>query len=76
MAQVLSCEFSENSKNTFFTGHFRTTASVFNFSEAATGGVLWKKLFLKILQLTGKHLWFAKFQEHLSYGTPLQLQLY
>ena len=35
-------------KNTFFTEHLRTTASAFSFSEAATGGVLWKKVFLKI----------------------------
>ena len=27
LAQVFSCEFSEISKNTFFTEHFRTTAS-------------------------------------------------
>ena len=45
---MFSCEFSKISKNTFFTEHLRTTASVFSFSEAATGGVLWKKVFLKI----------------------------
>ena len=28
VAQVFSCEFSEISKNTFFTEHLRTTASV------------------------------------------------
>ena len=28
LAQVFSCEFCEISKNTFFTEHFRTTASV------------------------------------------------
>ena len=27
LAQVFSCEFWENSKNTFFTKHLRTTAS-------------------------------------------------
>ena len=48
---MFSCEFSEISKNTFFTEHLRTTASAFSFSEAATGGVIWKKKsFLKILQ--------------------------
>ena len=40
LAQVLSCEFSKISKNIFFTGHLRTTASALSFSEAATGGVL------------------------------------
>ena len=45
---MFSCEFSKISKNTFFTEHLRTTASAFSFSEAATGGVLWKKVFLKI----------------------------
>ena len=40
LAQVFSCEFSEISKNIFFTEHLRTTASAFSFSEAATGGVL------------------------------------
>ena len=47
---MFSCEFSKISKNTFFTEHLRTTASAFSFSEAATGGVLWKKVFLKISQ--------------------------
>ena len=28
LAQVFSCEFYEISKNTFFTEHLRTTASV------------------------------------------------
>ena len=40
---MFSCEFSEISKNIFFTEHLQTTASAFSFSEAATGGVLWKK---------------------------------
>ena len=50
LAQAFSCEFSEISKNTFFTEHLRTTASAFSFSETATGGALWKKVFLKISQ--------------------------
>ena len=29
LAQVFSCEFLEISKNTFFTEHVRTTASIF-----------------------------------------------
>ena len=45
---MFSYEFSEISKNTFFIEHLRTTASTFSFTEAATGGVLWKKVFLKI----------------------------
>ena len=46
------------------------TASAFSFSEAATGGVLWKKVFLKILQeFTGKHLWFAKFWTSFLHNT-------
>ena len=47
---MFSCEFSKISKNTFFTEHLRKTTSVFSFSDAATGGVLWKKVFLKISQ--------------------------
>ena len=31
LAQVLSCEFPEISKNTFFTEHLRKTASAFNW---------------------------------------------
>ena len=40
LSQVFSCEFSEISTKTFFTEHLQTTASVFSFSEAVTGGVL------------------------------------
>ena len=50
MAQVFSREFSETSKNTFFTEHLRTTASASSLLKAATGGDLWKKMFLKISQ--------------------------
>ena len=39
LLQVFSCEFSETSKNTFFTEHLWTTASVF-----------WYKEFWKIIQ--------------------------
>ena len=60
---MFSCEFSEISKNTFFTEHLRTTASAFSFSEAGTGGVLWKKncsrRFCKIHRKTNN--WFSKF---------------
>ena len=31
LAQVFSCEFYEISKNTFFTEHLRTTASISSF---------------------------------------------
>ena len=68
---MFSSEFIEISKYTFFTEHLRTTASAFSFSEAATGGVLCKRAFLKILQ-NG----LRNFQEHHFYRTPLQLQLY
>ena len=50
----------------------RTTAFAFSFSKASTGGVLWKKVFLKIsrnLQENTCGLW--NFQEHLFYRTPL-----
>ena len=47
---MLSCEFCEISKNTFFTEYLRMTASAFSFSEAATESVLWKNVFLKISQ--------------------------
>ena len=33
LAQVFSCEFYEISKNTFFTEHLRTTASVFSLKK-------------------------------------------
>ena len=47
---MFSCEFNKISKNNFFTEHLQTTASAFSFSEATIGGVLWKKMFLKISQ--------------------------
>ena len=69
---MFSCEFSEISKNTFFTEHLRTTASAFSFSEAATGGVLWKKVFLKISQNSQENTFgLRNFQKHLFYRTPL-----
>ena len=72
MAQVFSCEFSEISKSTFFTEHLWTTASAFSFSEAATGGVLWKKVFLKISQNSQENTFgLRNFQKHLFYRTPL-----
>ena len=64
-------KFSEISKNTFFTEHLRTTDSAFSFSEVATGGVLWKKVFLKILQnLQENTCGLRNFQEHHFYRTP------
>ena len=69
---MFSCEFSKISKNTFFTEHLRTTASAFSFSEAATGGVLWKKVFLKILQNSQENTFgLRNFQKHLFYRAPL-----
>ena len=69
---MFSCEFSKISKNTFFTEHLRTTASAFRFSEAATGGVLWKKVFLKISQNSQENTFgLQNFQKHLFYRTPL-----
>ena len=63
---MFSFEFGEISKNTFFTGHLQMTASAFSFSEAATRGILLKKVFVKIsAKFTGKYLWFVKFS-----GTP------
>ena len=58
---MFSCEFSKISKNTFFKEHLWTTASVFSLSEAATGGVLWKRCSWKSRKSQEKHLWFAKF---------------
>ena len=72
MAQVFSFEFSENSKRTLFTENLWTTASGFSFSEATTGGVLWKKVFLKISQnLQENTCGLRNFQEHHFYWTPL-----
>ena len=52
--------------------YLRTTASAFIFSEAATGDVLWKKVFLKILQNLQEHTCgLRNFQEQLFYRTPL-----
>ena len=69
---MFSFEFSKISKSTFFTEHLRKTASGFSFSEAATRGVLWKKVFLKISQNLQENtcgLW--NFQEHHFYRTSL-----
>ena len=69
---MFSCEFSKISKNTFFTEHLRKTASVFSFSEATTGAVLWKKVFLKISQNSqGNTFGLRNFQKHLFYRAPL-----
>ena len=52
-------------------------ASAFSFSEAATRGVLLKKVFVKILQnLQENTCGLQNFQEGFSYRTPLELQLY
>ena len=73
LAQVFSCELGKISKNTKFTEYLWTTASAFSFSEAATRGVLWKKVLLKISQNSWKNtcgLW--NFKEHLFfYRTPM-----
>ena len=59
-------------KNTFFTEHLRTAASAFSFSEAATGGVLWKKVFLKISENSQENTFgLRNFQKHLFYRTPM-----
>ena len=64
LVQVFSCEFCKISKNTFFTEHLRTTVSAFSFSEAATGGVLWKNVFLKISQNSEENFFcFVKFSK-------------
>ena len=69
---MFSSEFSKISKNTFFTEHLRTTASAFFFSEAATRDVLWKKMFLKILQKSQENAFgLRNFQKHLFNRTPL-----
>ena len=69
---MFSCEFCEFSKNNFFTEHLRTTGSAFHFLEAATGGILWKKAFLKILQNSQENTFdLQNFQKRLFYRTPL-----
>ena len=68
----VSCEFSKISKNTSFTEHLWTTASAFNFSEAATGGVLWKKVLLKISENSQENTFgLRNFRKHLFYRIPL-----
>ena len=72
LAQVFSCEFIKISKNTFFTEHLRTTASAFNFSETATGDVLWKNVFLKIWQNSQESTFdLRNFQKDVFHRTPL-----
>ena len=47
-------------------------ASAFSFSEAATGGVPWKKVFLKISENSQKsNFGLQNFQKNLFYRTPL-----
>ena len=63
---MFSFEFREISKNTLFTEYLQMTTSAFSFSEAATGGILWKKMFLKILQnLQENTCGLQNFQEQL-----------
>ena len=80
---MFSYEFSEFSKNNFFTEHLRTPASAFSFSKATTGGALWKKVFLKISQNSQKNTCGCKifknifFTEHLwTTASGFSLQLY
>ena len=69
---MFSCEFSNISNNTFFTEYLQTTASAFTFSEAVAGGVLWKKVFLKILQNSQENIFgLRNLQKHLFYRRPL-----
>ena len=59
-------------KNTVFTEYLWKIASAFSFSEAATGGVLWKKMFLKISQNSQENTFgLRSFQKHLFYRTTL-----
>ena len=55
LAQVFSCEFYEISKNTFFTEHLRTTASVFSLKKKKITFQDFLKIFakLKIFVMTG-----------------------
>ena len=72
LAQVFPCEFSEIFKKIFFTEHLRSITSAFSFSEAATGGVPRKKVFLKVLQNSQENTCASgNFQEQLNYRTPL-----
>ena len=72
LAQMFSCEFTKTSRNTFFTEHLQTAASAFSFSEAATGGVLWKNVFLKNSQNSQENTFgLRSLQKHLFYRTPL-----
>ena len=69
---MFSYEFSKISKNTFFTEQIRATVSAFSFSEAATAGVLWKKMFMKISQNSQENTFGLQiFQKHFFYRTPL-----
>ena len=69
---MFSCEFCEISQKAFFTEHLRTTDSAFSLSKAATGGVLGKKVFLKISEnLQENTFGLLNFQNHLFYRTPL-----
>ena len=56
----------------FLQNTSRRLLLLFRFSEAATGGPLWKKVFLKISQNSQENTCgLRNFQEHLFYRTPL-----
>ena len=56
----------------FLTPLLQKTSGWLSFSEAATGDVLWKKVFLKISQNSQENTsGLQNFQEHLFYRTAL-----
>ena len=68
---MLSCEFSEVSKNNFFTEHLQTTILLLAFQKQPPEVIYEKDVLENLAKFTEKHLWFVKFSR-----TPLKMQLY
>ena len=72
LTQVFSCEFSKISKNTFFYRTHPDDCFCFQLFRSSRRRCSMKRCVLEnFAKLAGKHPWFAKFQKHLFYRTPL-----
>ena len=69
---MFSNEFTKFLRTPFLQNTSRRLLLFLAFLEAATGGILWKKVFLKISQNSQeKTFGLRNFQKHLFYRTPL-----
>ena len=57
---MFSCEFSEVSKNNFFTEHLQTTILLLAFEKQPPEVIYEKGILENLAKFTEKHLWFAK----------------